>query len=303
MTKSLHWQQRVGSQRDWVWRGWPIRYTYFRPPQPLTVQPTTPVILLHGFGASVGHWRNNLDVIGQHHTVYALDLLGFGASRKAAVDYTIDLWVAQVYEFWQTFIQEPVVLVGNSIGSLVGLGAAATHPEMVKGLVMINLPDFQAREEAIPSWLGPIVSTVESLVASPVLLKTIFYLVRRPSVVRKWAGLAYANPEAVTDDLVEILSVPATDPGAAGTFSRLLRGMTAPNFSLPVKSLLPKLDIPMLLMWGLEDRMIPPILARKFVKLNPNLELLELNHAGHCPHDECPEQVNLMLLEWLRTKV
>jgi len=298
VTTSVHWQQRVGSQRDWVWRGWQTRYTYFRALQTDQVS-TTPVMLLHGFGASIGHWRHNLEVIGQHHTVYALDMLGFGASRKASANYNIDLWVEQVYEFWQTFIRQPVVLVGNSIGSMICMASAAAHPEMVKGIVMINLPDFSLREEMIPRWLRPVVSTIEGLVASPVVLKSLFYVVRRPPIVRKWVGLAYANPGAVTDELVEILTVPAQDRGAAATFSALFKAMTSSEFGPPVKSILPTLEIPLLLIWGRQDRMIPPDLARQFVALNPNLELVELDDAGHCPHDECPEQVNQILLDWL----
>lgn len=300
MTESVHWQQRVGSQRDWVWRGWQTRYTYLRSPQP--DQQTTPVMLLHGFGTSIGHWRHNLEVIGEHHTVYALDMLGFGASRKASAHYNIELWVAQVYEFWQTFIQQPMVLVGNSIGSLVCLAAAAAHPEMVKGIAMINLPDLSLREEAMPSWLRPIVFTVEGLVASPVLIKSLFHVVRRPSIVRKWAGLAYANPAAVTTELVEILTGPAQDRGAAATFSALFKAMSSRGFGPSVKAILPTLNIPILLLWGRQDRMIPPQLARQFAELNPNLELVELENAGHCPHDECPDQVNAILLNWLTTK-
>lgn len=301
MTTSVSWQQRIGSQRDWVWRGWQTRYTYFRSVQTDNAL-STPVMLLHGFGTSIGHWRHNLEVLGQQHTVYALDMLGFGASRKACADYKIDLWVDQVYEFWQTFIRQPMVLVGNSIGSLVCLAAAAAHPEMVKGIILINLPDLSLREEAMPGWLRPIVSTVEGLVASPILLKTLFHVVRRPPVVRKWAGLAYASPVAVTAELVEILTGPAQDRGAAATFSALFRAMTSTNFGPRVKTILPTLDIPMLLMWGRKDRMIPPKLARQFVELNPNLELIELDDAGHCPHDEQPEQVNQILLDWLATK-
>ncbi|HEY9727642.1 MAG TPA: alpha/beta fold hydrolase [Chroococcales cyanobacterium] len=297
----MSWQQRIGSQRDWVWRGWQTRYTYFRSVQTDNAL-STPVMLLHGFGTSIGHWRHNLEVLGQQHTVYALDMLGFGASRKACADYKIDLWVDQVYEFWQTFIRQPIVLVGNSIGSLVCLAAAAAHPEMVKGIVLINLPDLSLREEAMPGWLRPVVSTVEGLVASPILLKTLFHVVRRPPVVRKWAGLAYASPVAVTAELVEILTGPAQDRGAAATFSALFKAMTSTNFGPRVKTILPTLDIPMLLMWGRKDRMIPPKLARQFVELNPNLELIELDDAGHCPHDERPEQVNQILLDWLATK-
>ncbi len=298
VTNSVDWQQRVGSQRDWVWRGWQTRYTYFRPFQN-DPDLTIPVMLLHGFGASIGHWRHNLEVLGEHHTVYALDMLGFGASRKASANYKIDLWVDQVYEFWQTFIQQPMVLVGNSIGSLVCLAAAAAHPDMVRGIAMINLPDLSLREEAMPRWLRPVVFSIESLFASPVVLKSLFYVVRRPPVVRKWVGMAYANPATVTAELVEILTGPAQDRGAAATFSALFKAMTSTEFGPRVKAVLPTLDIPLLLMWGRQDRMVPPSLARQFVELNPNLELVELDNAGHCPHDECPDQVNQILLDWI----
>lgn len=298
MTTSVHWQQRVGSQRDWVWRGWQTRYTYFRAAQ-TNQDPTTPVMLIHGFGASIGHWRHNLEVIGENHTVYALDMLGFGASRKAAVDYKIDLWVAQVYEFWQTFIKKPMVLVGNSIGSLVCLAAAAAHPEMVQGIAMINLPDFSLEEEMIPSWLRPVVASIKSLVASPVVLKSLFYVVRRPTVLQKWAGRAYANPAAISAELLEILTLPSQDRGAAATFSALFKAMTSSEFGPRVKTILPTLDIPLLLMWGRQDRMIPPMLAAQFAALNKNVKLVEIDDAGHCPHDECPDIVNQVLLDWL----
>lgn len=301
MITSEHWQQRVGSQRDWVWRGWQTRYTYIRPSTPN--QKTAPLILLHGFGASIGHWRHNLEVLGEHHTVYALDLLGFGASEKASVKYQIYLWVEQVYDFWRTFIRQPVVLVGNSIGSLVALAAAARHPEMVQSMVMMSLPDPSLEQEAIPEPLRPVVAVIKSLVASPPLLKTLFRVIRRPSFVRRWAAIAYANPNAVTDELVDILVGPAYDRRAAQAFSSIFRAMTSAQFSPSVKTLLPTLNIPMLLIWGQQDRMVPPKLADQLTKYNPNLQLLKLNNAGHCPHDECPEQVNQAILGWIDKRI
>lgn len=298
MITSQHWQQRVGSQRDWVWRGWQTRYTYIRPTLPF--QKTTPLILLHGFGTSIGHWRQNLAVIGEHHTVYALDMLGFGASEKASVSYNVDLWVEQVYDFWLTFIRQPVVLVGNSIGSLVSLAAAAKHPDMVQGVVMMSLPDPSLEEEAIPKFLRPVVAAIKSLIASPPVLKTLFRVLRRPSMVRRWAGLAYANSDAVTDELVDILVGPAQDRGSAQAFSAILKAMISAQFSPSVKVVLANLKIPMLLIWGQQDRMVPsPAFARQIASNNPNLQLLGLDNAGHCPHDECPEQVNQVILDWI----
>ncbi len=297
MTSNQLWQQRIGNQRDWVWRGWQTRYSYTR----ADINSNTPLILLHGFGAAIEHWRNNIPILGQEYHVYALDLLGFGASRKANTNYSVYLWVEQVHDFWQTFIGEPVVLVGNSIGSLVCLTAAVTYPEMVKGIVMLSLPDVSIRQEMLPGWLQPIVSTLENLVASPLLLKTLLKILRKPSTIKLWAGVAYQDKTAITDELVEILSSPAYDEGSDKTFSALFKSVRQPQFAPSAKEVLPKLNIPMLLIWGNQDRMVPPNLAPIFAALNPQIKYIEMEQVGHCPHDECPEKFNQILLDWLRS--
>lgn len=321
LTNSFHWHQRIGTQRDWVWRGWQTRYTYFRPsrspesrhqgsiaiedsatPEIDSQPPTTPIILLHGFGASIGHWRQNMAALSEFHTVYALDLLGFGASQKAPVDYDVSIWVDQVYDFWLTFVRKPVVLAGNSIGSLICLAAAAAHPDMVAGIVMISLPDPSVRAEAVPGWLLPAIETVEKLFVSPLILRPLFYFARRPSFVRRWVAFAYSSPEAITDELVEILAGPAGDRGAARAFCALFKAVGSSQFGPSVKTVLRKLTIPMLLIWGRQDRMIPPRFAKphQFVECSPNyIKLVELDNAGHCPQDECPEQVNQEILDWM----
>lgn len=296
-----HWSYRVGNQRDWVWRGWQIRYTYFRPPDSPGSQSQFPLLLLHGFGASIGHWRHNIEVLGAYHTVYALDLLGFGASEKGFTDYRIQTWIDQVYDFWRTLIQRPMILVGNSIGSLIALAAAAAHPDMVAGVVMISLPDPGVRQEMIPAVLAPVVSTLERLFTSPLLLRPLFYCVRRPALIRQWVKLAYANPEAITEELVEILATPPQDRGSARTFCLLFQALAGNHFGPSVRSILPTIQVPLLLIWGRQDQMIPPKFAnpQHFLQYNPLLTLIELDQAGHCPHDECPDIVNQGILDWI----
>jgi pimeloyl-ACP methyl ester carboxylesterase len=289
--------RKVGNQRDWVWRGWQTRYTYLRCSGGKSSSP--PVLLLHGFGASIGHWQHNLEFLAIDHTVYGLDLVGWGGSRKPDITYNIDLWVDQVYDFWQTFVGQPMILVGNSIGSLVALVAAARHPEMAASLVMVSLPDLSAEQEMIPRQLQPLVNGIKRLILNPPLLHTLFRVVSQPKVARKWAQIAYANPDRVTDDLIDLFLTPAQEREAPAAFVKIMQGMTSSNFSPNIRKLLPAIQIPMLLLWGCEDRMIPPGTADILLKLNPLLELVNLEAAGHCAHDEVPEVVNHKIRIWL----
>jgi pimeloyl-ACP methyl ester carboxylesterase len=290
------WLERVGYQRDWVWRGWQTRYAY----QPcLADEEGFPLILLHGFGAALEHWRKNIPTLSQYHRVYSLDLLGFGASRKPYTNYNINLWSEQVYDFWSTCINKPVILVGNSIGSLVCLGVAAKYPEIVKGLALLSLPDLAIREKMLPSWLLTLSKSLENALSPSFLLKPLFYLLRRPQLLRLWAQVAYPEGRGIDEELLAILGNPTYDEGAAGAFCALRESVARPDFCPPSVEILPRLTMPILLVWGKQDRMVPPQLAPIFARLNPRIELIELEQAGHCLHDECPERFNPVLLQWL----
>jgi len=309
LTKTDSWQQQIGHQRDWAWRGWQIRYTFIRGQDPNAK--TQPMLFLHGFGASIGHWRFNLPVFAEQRTVYALDLLGFGASEKVATDYLITLWVEQVHDFWQTYIRTPMIVVGNSLGSLVGLTAAALYPEMVAGLSMLTLPDSSVLQN--PKWVKPAIAPLKlgllplstlakALFTSTPVFNALFRVIRQPKFIRSWVRKAYIDWTAVGDDLVDILSSPAYDLGAATALLAMVKTMSTgqvPQYT--AKEMLPQLSIPILLIWGTQDRLVPPKLGPLFTQCNPLIELVELENVGHCPHDECPDRLNPIILDWLDT--
>ena len=271
------------------------------------------MVFLHGFGAAIGHWRYNLPVFAQTRTVYALDLLGFGASEKVSTDYLITLWAEQVYDFWRTFIRTPIVLVGNSLGSLVGLTAAALHPEMVAGLAMLTLPDSSVLEN--PQWIKPAIAPMKraltpfttlakTILTSPPIFSPFFRFIRQPKIIRSWVQKAYIDNTAVGDELVDILSSPAYDQGAANALRAMVTTMAKAGIpQYTAKELLPQLSIPILLVWGQQDIMVPPKLGPLFAQCNPRINLIELEQAGHCPHDECPDRLNPILQNWLDTMV
>lgn len=130
--------------RTWNWRGHAINWTAACPEDPNLAAAAPTVILVHGFGGSLYHWRRTLPALAQHSNVYALDCLGFGWSTKADTadysDYTI--WADQVAAFVEEVAggseQHKVILVGNSLGGFTALQAASRRPELVKGLVLMN---------------------------------------------------------------------------------------------------------------------------------------------------------------------
>ncbi|MFO7091016.1 alpha/beta fold hydrolase [Limnospira platensis] len=313
---SPDWHKQMGFQRDWIWRGWRVRYTFrrcghpqgakspiFEVQDPLGSNSPVPLIFLHGFGASIGHWRHNLSAFSHSHPVYALDLLGFGCSEKAIAPYNVSLWTELVHDFWQTFIRRPTIWVGNSIGSLIALATVAQYPKTAKGLVMLSLPDPAALADLLAGWMVPPVEFIQSLVASPIILRPIFYLVRQPSVISRWVKLAYHNQDSVTEELIHILSTPPQDRGAARAFIILFQIMGSSKLGPSVRSLFPQVQVPILLLWGKQDRLIPLKLAKPhlYLKYNPHIKLVELEGAGHCPHDECPERVNREIFDWINS--
>lgn len=276
----------------WNWQGHDIAYT--------EVGTGRPLLLIHGFGASIGHWRKNIPVLAAAgYRVFALDLLGFGASAKPALPYSIELWQELLQEFWQARIGRPVVLVGNSIGGLLSLTLAATTPELVAGTVLINCAGgLNHRPEELNWPLRVVMGTFGNVVRSRGLGRGLFELVRRPGRIRSSLYQVYGDRAAVTDELVEIIYRPSCDPGAYGVFAAVLGAPPGPKPS----ALLPRLQCPLLVLWGDRDPWTPISGSQIYQDLardRDDVEFYPLAGAGHCPHDERPEEFNARLLEWL----
>ena len=280
------------SELDWQWQNHNIRYTVAGTGKPL--------LLIHGFGASIGHWKKNIPVLADAgYQVFALDLLGFGGSDKAPIDYSLELWQEQITDFWTKFINQPAVFVGNSIGALLALMLVTENPEISAGGVLINCAGGLNHR---PGDLNPLLSLVmggfSRLVSSPITGNLIFNNIRRKSQIRRTLYQVYRDRNAVTDELVEMLYQPSCDPGAQKVFASVL---TAPAGKTP-DELLSNLRHPLLVVWGEKDPWTPVTGAKIYQDLaasNPNVKFQIVADAGHCPHDENPEAVNTQILNWL----
>lgn len=261
-----------------------------------------PLLLIHGFGASTDHWRKNIAQLQQHYEVWAVDLLGFGRSAKPKLQYTGNLWRDQLNYFIQEIIGEPVILAGNSLGGYASLCLAAQRPNSAKGVILINSagPFSESQPQAEINPTQKIISNLtRKLFFNKITTFFLFQYLRQKSVIRKTLKKVYLDHNAVTDQLVEDIYRPSCDQGALEVFQSV--------FSSPqgekVDILLQQLPHPLLMLWGEGDPwMNAKVRGEKYRQYFPNLTEYYLN-AGHCPHDEIPEQVNQIIDQWVQEKV
>lgn len=128
------------------------------------------------------------------------------------------------------------------------------------------------------------------------LQRLLFENMRRPATVRRTLNQVYIDRTNVDDALVEAILRPSRDPGAFGVFRTVFdipRGQ-------PLDELFADLSAPLLLLWGIRDPWINAAGRRaSFQRHAPARTTEVVLEAGHCPHDEVPDQVNRALLEWL----
>ncbi|MGB5710978.1 MAG: alpha/beta fold hydrolase [Waterburya sp.] len=278
----------------WQWRGNSIYYLCAGEKQ----SKKPPLLLVHGFGASTDHWRKNISQLQEQFQVWAIDLLGFGRSAKPKQEYSGNLWREQLNDFITEVIGQPTILAGNSLGGYAALCVAAEYVQSTVGLILLNSagPFSDRTENSAPqSRSNPFSKLLRSVLLQPWASFLLFQYVRRRSIIRKTLNKVYFDPNAVTKELVEDIYRPSCDQGAAGVFNAVFKTPQGEK----VDVLLSKMQCPLLLLWGEKD---PWIKARDkgvlFRQYYPQLTEHYLQ-AGHCPHDEVPEQVNVLMTDWI----
>ncbi|MTJ49974.1 alpha/beta fold hydrolase [Dolichospermum sp. UHCC 0259] len=280
----------------WQWRGHNVYYVQAGE-QHLQCPP---LLLVHGFGASTDHWRKNITELSADFQVFAIDLLGFGRSAKPNLQYSGDLWHDQLHDFISEVIGQKTILAGNSLGGYACLCVASQRPDSAAGVVLLNSAGpFSQPENQIQPSINPLQKvlgkTVTWFFKQRLAQSLLFQYTRQKWVIRRTLEKVYLDKSAITDQLVAEIQRPAFDKGALDVFVSV--------FSSPqgakVDILLKQLTCPLLLLWGEAD---PWMKARersqKFHEYYPQLTEYFLT-AGHCPHDEIPQQVNSHLRDWV----
>ena len=274
-----------GDERWFGWRGWRIAYT---------VRGNGPAVLLvHSIHAAAWsyEWRANVQDLARSHTVYSIDLLGFGASARPAVRYSARLYQALIDDFVEQVVRTPIALVASSLSAAFAIALGARNPEQYPALVLVA-PTGLVRFNDSAGITGDL---TRMAVETPVFGTAAFNSMVSRGGLRRYLERVYANDARVTSELVDDYYAAAHQPGAKHAPTAFFTGQL--NFD--VRKSLRRLQQPALLVWGEQAVEAPLDEARNFLAVKPDFEFAILSPAGDLPHDERPEEFNELARDFL----
>eukprot|EP01038_Epipyxis_sp_PR26KG_P013760 gene13760-18453_t len=267
----------------------------------------SPVLFIHGFGGNCDQFRKNLPIIAKNgHAAYAIDLLGYGYSDKPNPKnfevnkiYNFENWADLTCSFITDIIKEPCYVVCNSVGGVAGLQSAVQRPDLIKGIVLIDISLRMLHIKKQNPALKPFVKILQNTLRETNVGKTFFKQIATPKAIRNILNQAYGytnTKQSIDDETLDFILTPGLQPGAVDVFLDFISYSGGP---LP-EELLPLVSCPVRFLWGENDPWEPIEMGRKeYANFSCVDEFVSLPGGGHCPMDQIPQVVNEELLRFL----
>lgn len=262
------------------------------------------VVLVHGLGGSHLNWDLLAPQLTSHGRVLALDLPGFGMSPPRRRPATVRRNVAVLARFVREIAGPPVVLVGNSMGGLVSVLLTAREPLLVSGLVLLD-PALPAPRRVLRS---PQAAAVLLMHALPGVGERLRRNRRRRigarATVQETLRLCGVDEEALPDGLVErYVALVEHQSDVAGIDRAFLSASRSLAWTLVrahrYRAAMSSIPVPVLLVHGEEDRLVPVSAARAAARDHPAWRYVELPGVGHLPQLQVPHELALVFLDWV----
>jgi pimeloyl-ACP methyl ester carboxylesterase len=240
-----------------------------------------PVLLLHGWPTSSYLWREIGPQLASEHRVIAPDLPGFGASSKpVGARYSFEFFEGTLDALADQLGIEQIGLAVHDLGGPVGVHWALGRPGRVSRLALLNTllyPEFSpAVVEFVTTLLDPV--RREEVVS--------------PAGLTEVMRLGVSDPAALTDETLAAVRAPFGTPEARQALAEAGIGLAPKGFEEIARGL-PGLDMPVLGLYGAEDRILPDV-AETFGRVKrdlPHAEIVALPGVGHFLQEEAPEPV------------
>ena len=248
---------------------------------------TTPIVLLHGTSASLHTWDGWAGGLKSSRRVIRLDLPAFGLTGPFPDgDYSAGHYVSFLNAFLDRLGITRCVLVGNSFGGQIAIGALLGKPTRVERLILIDSSGYPLAPTSIP--LG------FRLAALPVVNQIVQVILPR-DVVDESVRSVYGDPTRVTTELVDRYYELALREGNRRALGERLKLVPLD----PITDRIADIKVPTLILWGGRDRLIPLESARRFAKDIAGSQLHIFAELGHVPHEEDPVQTLAVAVAFL----
>lgn len=256
-----------------------------------------PVVLIHGSNASLHTWELWVRELAPHYRMVTVDMPGHGLTgRTPADDYSSAAFVATLKSLVQHLNLPPFVLGGNSMGGGVSWRYALSHPDDVRGLLLLNASGPRAWRRQPPAVTPAIDSAAASAqpASDPPLA---FSLLRQPwfAAIGRYVDPYYLTVQGLrsahydTSLVTEALISRYYDLSLrAGTRAATLRRFGTDRPDAPVD--LQALQLPVLVQWGKYDAVIPAVVGQRFKDALPDAQLIVYDNVGHIPMEEIPRR-------------
>ena len=224
-----------------------------------------PLVLVHGLGSSALDFVWLMPALARQHRVYALDLLGYGGSSKPDVDYSVGLQSGVLRQFVDTLRLQQIDLAGFSMGGWISLEFAAQSPDRVRRLILLDSAGMKFTPSFDVGLLSPY--TMAEVRAMEKLLT--------PQAER--------IPTFVTRDLLRVLREERWI--IQHTVANMMTGRDVMDGKLA------GVTMPVLLVWGKQDVLIPLSVGEEMHREMPQSVLVTLEGCGHIAPIECHDRV------------
>lgn len=251
-----------------------------------------PILLIHGFGAGIWVWEKQINYLSRSYQVCALDLLGHGYSDRPKIAYRPKTYISFCKRFMDEIGMERATLIGNSMGGGIAWATAIFYPEKVRRLILIDSvpPNVLDRVE------NDSFKTLAAIRKIP-LLPYLIIAGRNRNSIRQVLRECILDLNLLTPEVVERQWEITRMKGTAWVLYSTVRHAEEAK---PMKQYLSSIKHPTLFIWGERDQIFPPSVGEELSQSIPHSIFKVIKGCGHIPMWERPEEVNPLLLQFLR---
>ncbi|RXI98380.1 alpha/beta hydrolase [Anaerobacillus alkaliphilus] len=247
-----------------------------------------PIFLIHGFASSTYTFNRLLPLLERNFSIIAIDLPGFGRSEKSkSFHYSFANYAKLIGECINYFNLNKVTIVGHSMGGQIALYVAKAIPEKINKLILLGSSGYlqKAKKSLICCSYVPFFCHFVK-----------WYVLKKD--VKEYLHNVFYNKSLITKQHIDEFAKPLAEKDFYSSLVRLLRYREGDLTSEELR----EINLPVLLIWGKEDRVVPVHVGNKLVEDLPNATLVTYKEAGHLITEERPTEVFQQILTYTSCK-